>query len=292
MNDHKQVVIFGEVLFDCFATEEQILGGAPFNVAWHLNAFGDDPKFISRVGDDQQGHTIVKAMTDWGMDTNYIQVDNQYPTGRVDVTVIDNEPHYDIVSNVAYDFIEHIHKPNFLGTGLIYHGSLALRNQHANHAFEHLLEHTSLPVFVDVNLRPPWWNKHKIEQCLYRATWAKLNKDELGLIGFNQADIKLAIAQLQREFQLDQVIITRGELGALVCTKNHQFHNVKPPDVNKFVDTVGAGDAFTARYIHGLVSDEAIDDTIDAAQKFAIKVIGLRGAISTDPDFYKDFIVV
>lgn len=289
MNHQKQVVIFGEVLFDCFATGEQILGGAPFNVAWHLNAFGDDPKFISRLGDDQQGHTIVNAMTDWGMDTNYIQVDNQYPTGRVDVTVIDNEPHYDIVSNVAYDFIEKVDKPNFLDTGLIYHGSLALRNERSSNTFEQLAENAHLPLFVDVNLRWPWWNKHKIEQWLHRATWAKLNEDELGLIGFNQADIKLAIAQLQSQFHLDQVIITRGKLGALVCTKNHQFHSVKPPDVNKFVDTVGAGDAFTARYIHGLISDEVIDKTIDAAQKFAIKVIGLRGATSTDPDFYKDF---
>ena len=292
MNDQKQVVIFGEVLFDCFATGEQILGGAPFNVAWHLNAFGDEPKFISRVGDDQQGHAIINAMTDWGMDTNYIQVDTQYPTGRVDVTVIDNEPHYDIVSNVAYDFIEPVRTSNFLSTGLIYHGSLALRNEHSNHAFDHLLEHTNLPVFVDVNLRPPWWNKHKIEQCLYQATWAKLNQYELGLIGFNQADIKLAMTQCQRQFQLDQVIITRGEQGALVCTKDHQFHSVGPPSVRQFVDTVGAGDAFTARYIHGLVSDETIDDTIDAAQKFAIKVIGLRGAISAEPDFYKDVIVV
>ncbi len=291
MNDQKQVIIFGEVLFDCFTTGEQILGGAPFNVAWHLHAFGDKPKFISRVGNDPQGQSIINAMTDWGMNTCYIQVDKQHPTGRVDVTVIDNEPHYDIVSNVAYDFIDFVQAPTFSSTGLIYHGSLALRNEQSHDAFEQLADDTNLPLFVDVNLRSPWWTKQQIEQWLHQATWAKLNEDELGLIGFIDSDITLAMTQLQSQFQLDQVIITRGELGALVCTKDHQFHSVKPPKVTQFVDTVGAGDAFTARYIHGLVSDEAIDQTIDAAQKFAIKVIGLRGATSTDPDFYKNIIV-
>jgi len=288
MNPQKQVVVFGEVLFDCFASGEQILGGAPFNVAWHLQALGDNPKFISRVGQDQQGQIIKKAMSTWGMDTQHVQTDLKHPTGRVEVTVIDNEPHYDIVSNVAYDFIEEVSDKCFYDTAILYHGSLALRNEQSNAAFEALCQQYNLPIFVDVNLRPPWWTKQNIEQWLHNARWAKLNLEELRVLGFKDSDIEAAMSQLQTKFQLEQAIITRGEQGSLVCTQQHDFYHITPPKVTEFVDTVGAGDAFTARYIHGLVSGEDIDVTIDAAQKFAIKVIGLRGATSSDPAFYQD----
>jgi sugar/nucleoside kinase (ribokinase family) len=56
--------IFGEVLFDHFPDGKRVLGGAPFNVAWHLQAFGEAPRFISRVGDDAEGDEIRTAMRD------------------------------------------------------------------------------------------------------------------------------------------------------------------------------------------------------------------------------------
>ncbi len=286
MKQQQAIIVFGEVLFDCFSTGDQILGGAPFNVAWHLQAFGDSPKFISRVGDDHQGELITNAMTTWGMDCRYLQTDHKHPTGRVDVTVANNEPHYDIVKNAAYDFIEPIHGSAFPENGILYHGSLALRNEQSNLALDDLCSQTSLPIFIDVNLRDPWWQRHKIEAWLHRAHWAKLNEDELITLGFDNSDIKQAIIELQTQFNLEQVIITRGELGALVCTGTHDFHHVMPPKVELFIDTVGAGDAFTARYIHGLLHKEHIQETIAAAQLFAIKVIGLRGATSSDSTFY------
>lgn len=286
MKQHPAIVIFGEVLFDCFSTGDEILGGAPFNVAWHLQAFDDSPQFISRVGDDPQGKLITNAMATWGMDCSYLQSDRQHPTGRVEVTVIDNEPHYDIVKDAAYDFIEPMRDSTFSENGILYHGSLALRNEQSNLALDDLCSQATLPVFIDVNLRDPWWQQHKIEAWLQRARWAKLNEDELRTLGFDDSDIKQAIIKLQTQFQLEQVIITRGELGALVCTSAHQFHHVMPPKVTHFVDTVGAGDAFTARYLHGLLHNEDIGETIAAAQLFAIKVIGLRGATSSDSAFY------
>lgn len=286
MIENRQAVIFGEVLFDCFAGGEQILGGAPFNVAWHLNAFKDKPHFISRVGEDKQAQTIIKAMNDWDMDTQHIQHDYEHPTGRVEVSVHDNEPQYDIIANSAYDYISQVNTASLPAHGLLYHGSLALRNEHSKQAFDLLAQHSYLPIFIDVNLRSPWWNQQEIESWLHRAQWAKLNEDELVILGFDDTNIQQAIIKLLTQFDLQQVIITRGAQGALICTKDHEFHHVQPPQVDLFVDTVGAGDAFTARYIHGLLLDEAIDDTIDAAQKFAIKVIGLRGATSSDPKFY------
>lgn len=75
--------IFGEVLFDYFPDGQRILGGAPFNVAWHLQAFKQRPKFISRIGADQSGCEVSKAMDSWGMDRTSLQIDPVHPTGKV-----------------------------------------------------------------------------------------------------------------------------------------------------------------------------------------------------------------
>lgn len=283
----KAVVVFGEVLFDRFNSGEEVLGGAPFNVAWHLQAFGDKPKLISRIGQEAAGEQVRERMAQWGMASQYIQSDVLYPTGRVDVNIIDKEPHYDIVSDMAYDFIEPIDDQGIAANSILYHGSLALRQPQSKHAFDLLCQRTDLAIFVDVNLRTPWWQKDEIAHYLHQARWAKLNHDELAIIGFENPDIGQAAMQLLTHFTLEQVIITQGAAGALVCTKQGRIVRVKPPNVSQFVDTVGAGDAFTARYIHGLLADEAISDMLDAAQKFAIKIIGLRGATPADLVFYQ-----
>ena len=64
----KRVVVFGEVLFDRFPDGSEILGGAPFNVAWNLQAFDVQPLLVSRVGKDRLGRRILGAMSEWGMD--------------------------------------------------------------------------------------------------------------------------------------------------------------------------------------------------------------------------------
>ncbi len=87
-----RITVFGEVLFDCFPGGEQVLGGAPFNVAWHLQAFGQRPRFVSRVGEDEAGRRIRRAMSDWGMDTDDLQRDPRHATGQVQITFSGGEP--------------------------------------------------------------------------------------------------------------------------------------------------------------------------------------------------------
>lgn len=82
----ERICLFGEVLFDHFPDGKQVLGGAPFNVAWHLQALGQAPLFISRVGTDPEGEQIRRSMDDWGMDLGGLQTDPALPTGRVSVS--------------------------------------------------------------------------------------------------------------------------------------------------------------------------------------------------------------
>ena len=290
MNNQTALYIFGEVLFDCFPTGKEILGGAPFNVAWHLQALGDQPSLISRVGKDLYGNKILTAMGNWGMDTTLVQIDDNSPTGQVQVTIDNDEPDYNIVSNSAYDFITDDPLLGNIGDGILYHGTLCLRNPVSRSAYSKILQNQSLKIFLDVNLRAPWWKKDEIFSWLKKAHWVKMNQDELKLLTGTAKDTRHQMAELQITYGLEQVIVTRGEQGTLIRTANGELHSLVPGKVEQLVDTVGAGDAFSAVYIHGLLAGWPIDLNLHHAQHFASKVIGLRGATTNDLNFYEEFI--
>ena len=129
---------FGEILFDVFPDGHEVLGGAPFNVAWHLQGFGLAPLLISRVGADVAGERIRAAMAAWGMRLDGLQTDPEHPTGRVTVSLRDGEPSFEIVTDSAWDFIAADELPD-LTPALVYHGSLALRHPVSAAALEALL---------------------------------------------------------------------------------------------------------------------------------------------------------
>lgn len=291
MNKSATPIIFGEVLFDCFPDGSQILGGAPFNVAWNLQALGKAPKFISRIGKDAQGDKISRAMQDWGMSTDYLQKDAEHSTGRVDVDIIQGEPHYNIVENCAYDFIEFDKQTNFESHDILYHGTLALRNPTSRHTLETLVENHQVNIFLDVNLRQPWWDKAEVQDWLRKASFVKLNEAELiALSTTSDQNIEALTRRFQADYTLDLLIVTQGEKGAAVLDKNGVFLQSRPPAAEKFIDAVGAGDGFTALFIHHLIQQYSLQRCLEDSLAFASRIVGLRGATTTDKTFYQDYI--
>ncbi|MDJ0738755.1 MAG: carbohydrate kinase [Gammaproteobacteria bacterium] len=278
------VCVFGEVLFDHFPDGTRVLGGAPFNVAWHLQAFGQSPRFVSRVGNDDDGAQIRRAMTGWGMDTSGLQTDDALPTGRVTVSLAGGEPSYDIVHPCAYDAIA----PADVGSWrLLYHGSLALRSPTSRAALGRLASAHTGQVFLDVNLRPPWWQRDAVRELLRTADWVKLNTDEMReLLGSDAAD-DAAIDDLLATYELQGVVLTHGERGAQAATADGQRSRIAPQNSDRVVDTVGAGDAFASVMILGLLRAWPLQETLERAQQFASRIVGQRGATVADPSFYR-----
>ena len=278
--------IFGEVLFDHFPDGVRVLGGAPFNVAWHLQAFGQAPHFVSRVGADTEGDQVRRAMRDWGMDISGLQTDPELPTGRVVVEFSDGEPHYDIVEPCAYDAIQPTPAADF---NLLYHGSLALLGDVSRHAVAELKAHGAEIVFVDVNLRPPWWNASHLHEMLKDADWVKLNTDELALL---QPDIQGSDAaeRFLEIHDLHGLVLTHGADGAEILTKEGARFSARPEPTTRVVDTVGAGDAFTSVTILGMLNGWPLDLTLQRAQQFASAIVGLRGATVAERGFYAPYL--
>lgn len=290
MMTQSQLVIFGEVLFDCFPDGNRVLGGAPFNVAWNCQAFGLEPLLISRTGDDVEAQQIRQAMQEWGMDLSGLQLDDMHPTGKVQVSYHNNEPAYEIVENSAWDFIDKNQLPELKGELFLYHGSLSLRNAVSSETLQYLKTLDSVSTFVDVNLRDPWWNIQTINEIIKACYCVKLNEHELELIINQNLSVDESIVKLRRLVDTGILIVTRGEHGVVVSDGPGLIETYQPELADSVIDTVGAGDAFSSIYILGTYYGWDLQTTVQRAQSFASAVVGLQGATTRDVEFYKQFI--
>ena len=290
MHTENRPVIYGEVLFDIFPDGSTVLGGAPFNVAWHLQAFGRNPLFISRVGNDSLGRDIRNSMQEWGMDTSGLQLDSSRPTGTVEVRIKGGEPEFEILNDCAYDNIEVESIPS-IEAALLYHGTLILRNKISAATFSRLRDRIQSPLFLDVNLRAPWWTKNTLDDSMHGADIVKLNEDELAILGPASGELKTGAKQLLEEYEIEQLIVTRGEHGAIVLEASGSVFEIRPgARAPKVIDTVGAGDAFSSTAILGKLLGWPVRETMERAQQFASAVVGIRGAVVKDMNFYQPFI--
>ena len=274
--------IFGEVLFDHFPDGRRVLGGAPFNVAWHLQAFGEQPFFISRVGTDPEGTAIHTAMQGWAMDTSGLQTDGRLPTGRVQVRIANGEPAYDIVHPAAWDAVGP--PATVPDMSLLYHGTLALRDATSRLAWQRLRDSQPALLFVDVNLRSPWWRREQVLQDISGAHWVKLNRDELDLLAPGEA-----VARKRAEALVEGIGL-RGLLLTDVFTSAGERWAARPAGDTVVVDTVGAGDALAAVMVLGLLRKWPLEASLERAQGFASALVGQRGATVMDPGFYAPFV--
>ena len=286
-NAHAMPLIFGEVLFDCFPDGNSVLGGAPFNVAWHLQAFGMAPLVVSRIGDDDLGAHVESAMTDWSMSVVGLQHDSAHPTGSVDITFVDDEPRYRIVEHRAYDYIEASALPATPEECLLYHGTLALRNPVSREALHTLKARRTGTLFMDVNLRDPWWDRNDVLELVDDADWIKLNQDELSQLGNGTGDMRKQADEFLRAHGLSGLVVTLGDKGAVAITDKGQSAEVLPAQQLSVVDTVGAGDAFTSVLITGLISGWPLEQTMQRAQAFASLIVERQGATVHDHGFYQ-----
>jgi fructokinase len=286
-------LIYGEVLFDIFPDGKKVLGGAPFNVAWHLQGFGLTPLFISRIGEDTEGDTVVDAMQQWGMDVGGLQRDARYPTGAVIISMQGSDHRFDILPQQAYDHIDFAPLDEAIrerALSLVYQGSLIVRNPLSRETLRRLITATQLPVFVDINLRDPWWDVTTVEKLLTGASWVKVNEEELAtLVPVNTktaAALEHAAREVLSRFDLDAIVVTRGAEGAFIATAEETVGG-SPPPVSKLVDTVGAGDAFCAVTLLGLHEGWSAPETIARALAFASAVCEQRGATSLNRALYE-----
>src|SRR5262245_54023321 len=126
----KTILAFGETLWDLLPTGP-VLGGAPCNFAYRVNSLGDRAILVTRLGRDDLGKKAFEKLQQLGMDTSFVQWDDEHPTGTVPVTVDDKGvPDFTITPNVAYDHLELTDELRRLASTVdcIYFGTLIQRS--------------------------------------------------------------------------------------------------------------------------------------------------------------------
>ena len=251
----------GEILWDVTPAGE-FLGGAPFNFAYHLSRLGHRVSFVSGVGDDERGHRILGRVAATGLSCEFIHRDAEHATGWVDVMFDSNgQPDYIIHRPVAYDFprVDEAAIRTLTSSGLdcIYFGSLQQMAPAARELTRRLMDAApSVHRFYDPNLRKNSYTPHLVRELLSQATIVKVSEEEAETIArmchAEFATLEVFARDFSRRFGWEAVAITRGEHGCAALVRG-EFVEAAPPPV-KVVDPVGAGDAFSAAFLHGITA--------------------------------------
>ncbi|MBP7794033.1 MAG: carbohydrate kinase [Candidatus Saccharicenans sp.] len=279
----KTIFSLGEILWDIFPEGKKI-GGAPANVAFYLSRLGENPVLISRVGEDSFGEEALSVCQNCSLKTDFIQKDEVHCTGKVNVH-LDSQgvPRFEIQDNVAWDFIEEspLISLAIKEADAVCFGTLAQRHEKSRTTIRRLLAQTRTDCLkvLDLNLRFPYFDKELIEASLRMADVLKLNSDELAIVSelFSLNGVELELLRILLEkFSLQLVALTAGEKGSILLShKEKSLHSGYSVPV---VDTVGAGDAFTAALVHGLLSGLELDEINDFANRLASLVCTKKGA--------------
>lgn len=250
------VLCYGEVLWDSIP-QGLFPGGAPMNVAYHLSCLGVTALPVTAIGKDFLGEELIRRMKDWGLNTEFVGRVDSRPTGLVRVTLQEGKPTFDIVQDVAWDYIQ---LPDKLldrasqARALVY-GSLAQRSDHNRRNLQKLVQtcEKALKVF-DVNMRPPFDQAKRMWELSKMADLIKMNDEELDKLLEEKVEHE-ALEEGVREFSersgCQQVCVTSGPRGAgLLLGEEWFWANGKQVEVK---DTIGAGDSFLAALVKGLM---------------------------------------
>ena len=288
------IVGIGELLWDIYPDGRKVAGGAPFNFAFHCHQLGHPAAIVSRVGDDDLGRELRDEVKRLGLSDEYIQADTEHPTGTVRVTLDANKvPTYTFVKSPAWGNLEWTPGVADLARRAVAlcHGTLALHAAKSGRAAIDKMalrvgQHGGLTVY-DVNLRGDPANLPD-EKAVFRSRWLKVNADELGPLMCRVGDSiddgvligteKELLDQLRADTKRDDtvLIVTRGAGGAEVFANG--VHHREPAAPAGVVDTVGAGDAFTAAMVCLHLEGRPLRECARFANHYAARVCEHQGA--------------
>jgi fructokinase len=278
------IVGLGEVLWDLLPSGK-VLGGAPANFAYMAHLLGDRGVVASRVGDDALGQQACAVMASLGLSTQYIQQDCQHETGLAEVAIDDvGQPMFTIKESVSWDFLEWTQAWEELAreADVVCYGSLAQRSAISAATVGRFLRASrpeALRIF-DVNLRQKYYSKDILERSLQYADVLKLTDHELihltSLLGFKASGEEESARKLLEECDLKLVCVTRGSRGSMLVSYEETVEH--PGIAVKVVDSVGAGDAFTACLAHHLMRGRSLEEISEFANRLASWVATQVGA--------------
>lgn len=284
----------GEILWDVLPDGKK-LGGAPANFAYHTSQFGLNGIAVSAVGKDNLGDEIRELLEARRLES-HLQV-NDHPTGEVDVLLDEKGvPTYDIKTDVAWDYIRYDEYLKKLAPDVtaVCFGTLAQRNDVSKAAIKSFVEAVGTNVdgqvykVFDINLRQDFYTVDTIKESMTLCNIMKINDDELilikSLLGIEARTGEQLCRKLMSGYDIDMMILTCGVDGSYVFVPGEMYY--QPTPVVEVVDTVGAGDSFTASFIASLIRGLSVKDAHKLAVDVSAFVCSRQGAMPNLPEHF------
>ncbi|MGA0406489.1 MAG: carbohydrate kinase family protein [Limisphaerales bacterium] len=263
------ILSYGEVLWDLLPAGP-MLGGAPFNFAARMAAFGHPCVMVSRIGQDALGKQAMAAIRDHAVETCCVQVDPKLPTGTVTIELDDlANAHYHITEQVAYDHLQFdpVIRQVADHARVLYFGTLVQRSKQPRQTLAELrrcLPQDALCI-CDLNLRQACYSLETVQASLGIAHWLKCNQEEIlwlsEALGWSHQSLLGLIERTMDQWQLEGILLTLGKQGALVAAASGEMC-YQPGFQVKVRETIGAGDATTAAFVHHRLKGDSLETCI------------------------------
>jgi fructokinase len=292
--NHK-ILVPGTVLLDCYAASRtRCLGGAEFNFAYHVHKLAGGVDFIGRVGRDEAGDFIFSELGRRGFPVRLIQTDPSKPTKTVRIFKdARNEPVYLIADDMSAEYLETplLSPADLAGYDLVYFGTTLQHGAKSRATLRGLLAAGHGLKFCDLNLRAGRYTPETIDYSLQTCTALKLNHEELRIVAGQYGlagQEREQMAALSHRFGIPVVCLTLAAQGSLLFRDGAFCHYAPAPC--PVLDTVGAGDGFSACLAIGLLRGWEAARLLAFAGRFAAAICGITGAVPAEDGFYEGFI--
>jgi len=274
-----KILSFGEIIWDVYK-EDKFIGGAPLNLAAHCSKQGANSFMLSAVGNDDLGKDALNKVKSFNVKTDFISVNQEKETGKCIVTLNENGvPSYNVLTDVAYDYIKAPDNTDELQFDVFCFGTLALRSSENLETVKSILKNSNIrTIYCDINIRPPFFSDGTILFALENANILKISDEELHYVT-NACGLKELQDIAEKYNNLEFILLTQGEIGACVYDCKNKITYVENAPKVEVASTVGAGDSFGATFLCEYFKTNDISRSLKKAIKISAFVVSKKEAI-------------
>lgn len=279
------ILSFGEILWDVYPNE-RCIGGAPLNFVAHTGISGANGFLLSAVGADEEGESARAFLARCNIDGRFVATLKEKQTGKCVVT-LDGKgiPTYNILTNVAYDYIPYDERLKDFAFDALAFGTLALRSEQNRECLRKVVTLDNCKtVYCDLNLRAPFFNEEIIRLALSWVNILKVSEDELSILADAFACISTGMEERVKALcdmfeNIAIIVVTLGKDGSFAYERSLNNFTYCSARQTTVVSTVGAGDSFGAAFLTSYLSGKSIKESLETGTERSALVVAQKGAI-------------